>query len=155
TVLQVVPALRGDPVGRAALNVAQALLRAGARALVAAEDGALVADLEAAGGEWIELSDAMLNPLQLKRNAQALERIVAAERVDIVHAQSPSGGWSARAATARMSAWLVTSFPEAPWAHSWYGAAFASALRRGDHIIANSAYTAGRLGRRYHIAPQR
>ena len=145
TVLQVVPSLAGDPLGRTALNIAHALLRAGARAIVASEGGALVAELEAAGGDWIELADAKLNPLQLKRNAQALESIVTAERVDIVHAQSPSAAWSARLARPRLSAWLVTSFPEAPWAHSWYGAAFAGALRRGDHIIANSAYTAGRL----------
>src|SRR5262249_39112444 len=110
---------------------------------------------EAAGGQWIELADAKLNPLHLRRNAQALEEIVAAERVDIVHAQSPSAAWSARAARARLGAWLVTSFPEAPWAHSWYGAAFAGALRRGDHIIANSAYTAGRIGARYRIPPER
>jgi len=155
TVLQLVPSLGGDPLGRAALNIAQALLRAGARAIIAAEGGALVTELEAAGGQWIELADAKLNPLQLRRNAQALEEIVAAERVDIVHAQSPSAAWSARAARAHLGAWLVTSFPEAPWAHSWYGAAFAGALRRGDHIIANSAYTAGRIGARYRIPPER
>ena len=155
TVLQVVPALRGDPVGRAALDVARALLRAGGRAIVAGEGGALVAELETAGGEWIELVDAAFDPLRFKRNAQAIERIVASERVDIVHAQSVSAAWSARTARPRLAAWLVTSFPEAPWAHSWYGTALASALRRGDRIIANSAYTAGRIGRRYQIPPAR
>ena len=39
TVLQIVPALREEPVARAALNVASALVQSGARALVAAEDG--------------------------------------------------------------------------------------------------------------------
>jgi glycosyltransferase involved in cell wall biosynthesis len=155
TVLQLVPSLADDAQGRTALNVAQALLRAGARAIVAGDGGPLVEELETAGGQWVELADARLNPLQLKRNAQELERIVATERVDIVHAQSPSAAWSARAARARLGAWLVTSFPEAPWAHAWYSAALAGALRRGDHIIANSAYTASRIGARYQIPPTR
>jgi glycosyltransferase involved in cell wall biosynthesis len=151
TVLQVGTALRDDPEGRAALNVAQALLRAGARAMVAGEGGALVAELQATGGEWIEFAGATLNPLQLKRNAQALEHIVDAERVDIVHVHSASAAWSARATSQRLRAWVVTSLPEAVWAHSWYGAATASALRRGDRIIANSGYTASRLSKRYRI----
>jgi glycosyltransferase involved in cell wall biosynthesis len=155
TVLQVGPALRNDPEGRAALNLAHALLRAGARAIVAGEGGGLVAELQEAGGEWIELAGRTLNPVQLRRNTQELERIVDAERVDIVHAQSAGAAWSARAASRRLRAWLVTSFPEAPWAHSWYGAAVASALRRGDRIITNSAYTAGRLSARHRIPLER
>ena len=50
TVLQIVPALRQEPVARTALDVAAALRQAGARALVAGEDGPLVAELTAANG---------------------------------------------------------------------------------------------------------
>ena len=42
TILQIVPALREDPIARTAVNVAYALLQSGARALVAADDGPLV-----------------------------------------------------------------------------------------------------------------
>jgi hypothetical protein len=67
TVLQIVPALRQEPVARTALDVAAALRQAGARALVAAEDGPLVAELTAAGGEWIPLVNATVNPFRLRK----------------------------------------------------------------------------------------
>src|SRR5262249_55444154 len=54
TVLQIVPALREEPVARTALDVAAALRQAGARALVAAEEGPLVGELTAKRGRaWI------------------------------------------------------------------------------------------------------
>jgi hypothetical protein len=46
TILQIVPALREGPVARTALNVAQALLQWGARAMIAAEEGPLAAELK-------------------------------------------------------------------------------------------------------------
>src|SRR6266851_10020888 len=95
TVLQIVPALYEVPDARAAVNVAFALLQAGARALVAADDGPLVGELRAFGGEWIELRNATINPLRLRKNARVLENLIAAERVDIVHARSAGGAWSA------------------------------------------------------------
>src|SRR5437016_14435676 len=58
TILQIVPALYEEPSCRAAVNVAFALLQAGARALVAADDGPLVGELRAFGGEWIEFPNA-------------------------------------------------------------------------------------------------
>ena len=60
TILQLVPALRDDSVGQAAVDVALTLLQSGARAIVAGEDGPLVArlggDVAACEGES-ELDD--------------------------------------------------------------------------------------------------
>src|SRR6266851_3614308 len=53
TILQIVPALREEPVARTAVNVAYALLQSGARALIAAEEGPLVSELKAFGGERV------------------------------------------------------------------------------------------------------
>src|SRR5262249_57062278 len=69
TVLQIVPALREGPVARTALNVAAALVQSGARALVAGEEGPLVGELTAIGGEWAPLVNATVNPFQLRRSA--------------------------------------------------------------------------------------
>src|SRR5262249_56114850 len=85
TVLQIVPALREEPVARAALNVASALVQSGARALVAAEDGPLVSELTACGGEWAPLVNATGNPFKLRRGAPVLERLVFSAQVHIVH----------------------------------------------------------------------
>ena len=96
TILQIVPALREAPDARAAVDVARTLLRAGARALIAAEEGPLVSELRSFGAEWIPLTNATVDPLRLRRNVRAIEHIVSSERVDVLHAQSVGAAWSAR-----------------------------------------------------------
>jgi glycosyltransferase involved in cell wall biosynthesis len=152
TILQIVPALYEEPNARAAVNVAFALLQAGARALVAADDGPLVGELRACGGEWIEFPNATVNPLRLRKNAGVLENLIAAERVDIVHAQSGGGAWSARVAAARIAVWLVTTLPDAPTVKKRLFGPLSAALAQGDRIIAPSNYAAGPVMERYRVA---
>jgi glycosyltransferase involved in cell wall biosynthesis len=152
TILQIVPALYEEPNARAAINVAFALLQAGARALVAADDGPLVGELRAFGGEWVELTNATVNPLRLRKNARILENLVAAERVDIVHAQSAGGAWSAHVAAARIAFWLVTTLPDIPVLGGRLPAPIAGALAQGDRVIAPSLYAATPAMERYGVA---
>src|SRR6202048_5470125 len=86
TILQIVAALRDEPVARTALNVAQALLRSGARALVAAEAGPLAEELRSHGGEWIPLANDSISPLKLYRGARRLARLMASQWGAIVRA---------------------------------------------------------------------
>jgi glycosyltransferase involved in cell wall biosynthesis len=151
TILQIVPGMYEEPSTRAALNVAFALLQAGARALVAADDGPLVGELRACGGEWVELPDTV-NPLRLRKNARVLERLVGAERIDIVHAHTAGGAWSARVAAARIAVWIVTSLPDAPAVGRRWPAPVSAALAQGDRIIAPSIYAATPVMDRYRIA---
>ena len=127
TIVQIVPALRESPVARTAVNVAHALLQSGARALVASDDGPLVAELKAFGGEWVPLINATVNPFRLRRAARTLEQLIASERVDILHAQSTGGAWSANMAAGQVAVWLVTTLPDVP-AVSGLKAYWASAL---------------------------
>jgi glycosyltransferase involved in cell wall biosynthesis len=150
TILQIVSALREEPGARAAINIAYALLQAGARALIAAEDGPLTGELRGFGGEWIELPDSRINPFRLRRNAGFLEDLIAAERVDIVHAQSAGGAWSARIAAARIAVWLVTTLPDVP-ARVRLFPPFLGALAQGDRVIAPSIYAASPMIARYRI----
>jgi glycosyltransferase involved in cell wall biosynthesis len=150
TILQIVSALREEPGARAAINIAYALLQAGARALIAAEGGPLASELRGFGGEWIDFPDSGINPFRLRRNARLVEELIAAEGVDIVHAQSPGGAWSARIAAARIAVWLVTTLPDVPPRGRAYPA-FVSALAQGDRIIAPSIYAASPLIARYRI----
>lgn len=155
TILQIVPSLRDEPAARAAIEVAVGLLHTGGRALVAGEGGPLVGKLQTAGGEWIPLVNDTMNPLKLRRNANLLERLISAERVDIVHAHSAGAAWSALAATAHMPVWLVTSLGDSPKAPNRLRAFYTSALTRGDRVIASSAYVAGRMIERYRIPRER
>ena len=121
TILQLVPALHDDPAGNAAVDIALTLLQSGARAIVAGDEGALVGKLCAFGGEWLPMTHHTINPLRIFQNARRLARLIADERIDIVHAQSAAGAWSARSAIDRMPIHLVTSFPDRVPARSWAG----------------------------------
>src|SRR5437870_3826930 len=95
TVLQIVPALNANAAGRATIDIARALVHAGARAIVAAEGGALVDELESFGGEWLPFASSTLHPWRLRANAERLGAFLVEQRVDIVHAKSISAAWSA------------------------------------------------------------
>jgi len=151
TILQIVAALREEPQVRTALNVAFMLLQAGGRALIAGRDGPLVDELKAYGGEWIPLDADTTNPFTLRRNARAIEGLIGAERIDIIHAQCAGGAWSARRAAAKVAVWLVTTLPDVPPASFGEFKRTVGELARGDRVIAPSTYAATPVLDRYGI----
>jgi glycosyltransferase involved in cell wall biosynthesis len=151
TILQIVPALRESTSARTALNVAHTLLQAGARALVAGDDGPLVEELKGFGGEWIALATDSINPLTRSRSVRVLENLVGSERVDIVHAHSPGGTASARKAASKIAVWLVTTLADTPPVSS-RDFRQAATLARGDRVIAPSVHAATPVIERYGIA---
>ena len=153
TILQIVPALIEEPAARAAANIAHVLLRAGARALIAGEGGPLAGELTAAGAEWIPMRNASVNPLRLRRNARELERLIALERVDIVHAYDAGAAWSARVAASQIAVWLVTTLPDVP-SYTGLRGRYARALVQADRIIAPSNYAAAPIIQRFGVAPE-
>jgi glycosyltransferase involved in cell wall biosynthesis len=97
TVVQLLPALESGGVERSTLEIADALVRAGHRAIVVSAGGRLVPALEAVGGEHLTLDIGRKSPLTF-RHAAALRRLFARERADIVHARSRLPAWVARLA---------------------------------------------------------
>ena len=155
TILQLVPALHDDPAGNAAVDIALTLLQSGARAIVAGDEGALVGKLCAFGGEWLPMTHHTINPLRIFQNARRLARLIADERIDIVHAQSAAGAWSAHSAIDRMPIHLVTSFPDRVPARSWAGDWLRRSLARGDRVIAPSSYVSRAMIERYKLPAER
>jgi glycosyltransferase involved in cell wall biosynthesis len=155
TVLQIVAALTDEPAARAAVNVASALLRSGARALVAGGPGMLVGQLQALGGEWVQFAGSTLNPVKLRSNARALSELIAGERIDIVHAYSAPAAWSARTAIQEAGAWLITSYAGAPAARTELASLYQRALTRGHRIIADSEFAADLVIKRHDVDPDR
>ncbi|MCF7223264.1 glycosyltransferase [Marilutibacter chinensis] len=94
TVMQLLPALDSGGVERSTLEIAEALVRAGHRALVVSAGGRLVPRLQALGAEHIELEIGRKSPITLLR-ARALCRLIEAGRVDLVHARSRLPAWLA------------------------------------------------------------
>jgi glycosyltransferase involved in cell wall biosynthesis len=154
TILQIVPALSEEPVARTAVEVAKALLQSGARALVAAEGGPLADELRDGGGEWVALGNDSINPFRLRNRGHKLERLIASERIDIVHAQSIGGAWAANMAASQIAVWLVTTLADVP-AVSGLRAYWASALARGDRVITPSNFAAGPVMKRFDLPRDR
>ena len=107
TVLQILPALDETPAARDAVDLAVALLRSGARVIVAAEDGPLNSELQGLGGEWVRLVTETTNPLSITRNARTIANLVSTERVDLVHALGVGASRSAATLKKRAGVWLV------------------------------------------------
>ncbi len=92
TVVQLLPALHSGGVERSTLEIADALVRAGHRAIVISAGGRLVPRLEAAGAQHITLDIGRKSPLTL-RHVRHLRRIVVEANADIVHARSRLPAW--------------------------------------------------------------
>jgi len=155
TILQLVPAMRDDPAGQAAVEIARTLVEAGARAILAGQGGPLAGELRSFGAEWLPLPNDGWNPLQIRRNAARLANLVAAERIDIVHAQSAAAAWSALQAVHKQPVFLVTSFSDRLPANRWPGTLYGQSLTRGDRLIAPSSYVSLAMIERYRIKPER
>lgn len=154
TILQAVPAMRDDRLGQAALDLAVALLRSGARAMVAGTGGALVGELQALGGEWIEIDFAPSRPIGGRRSVEALANLIRAEHVDLVHAHGPDAARVALAANKRRTAALVTSYIGLPPAPSWRRPK-EEAQAMGDLVLACSGYAADLIEQRHRVAGER
>lgn len=94
TVVQLLPALESGGVERSTLEIAEALVQAGHRALVVSAGGRLVPKLEALGAEHITLDIGRKSLLSL-RHVRTLRALFTRERVDVVHARSRLPAWLA------------------------------------------------------------
>ncbi len=149
TVLQIVPSLEAGGAERTAVDIAAALVDAGARALVASTGGRLVPELQATGATFLPFPAATKNPARILWNAERLRRLAISEKVSLIHARSRAPAWSAFLAARRLGLPFVTTYhgayKETGPVKNWYN----SVMARGDAVIANSRFTAGLIGSRH------
>ncbi len=110
SVLQVIPRLDAGGAERTTIDIAEALVAAGARALVASEGGRMASDLQAVGGVLIPFPAASKNPIAMFFNMRKLARFIIRERVDIVHARSRAPAWVSLYAAHAADRPLVTTY---------------------------------------------
>lgn len=151
-ILQIIPTLDTGGAERTAIEMAEAIVAAGGRALVASQGGRLEDELGAVGGELIVFPAGTKNPAKILGNARALARLIRAENVALVHARSRAPAWSALMAARWTKRPFVTTYHgiynQKSALKSWYNGVMA----RGDAVIANSHYT-GRIVRDRHAIP--
>jgi glycosyltransferase involved in cell wall biosynthesis len=155
TVLIVVPSLDTGAADAGALGLTCVLTAAGHRAVVASRAGRLVADVTAAGGEFVPLDLASNNPAVMLRNAVTLARIARERNCDAIHALGRTAGWSA---------WLAARLRGIPFVTSWYKGfreqnifkhAYNGVMARGDRVVALSEQIAQLVHDRYGTPWQR
>jgi len=142
TILQVVPRLDAGGSELATIEIAQALSRAGASALVATEGGRMADEVGNAGGEIVALPVASKSPFTILANIGRLTKLIRDRKVDLVHARSRAPAWSAFLAARRTGKPFVTTYHGAYGEVGPFKAAYNSVMAKGDRVIANSRYTA-------------
>lgn len=155
TILQIIPELDTGGAERTTVEMAEAIVTAGGRAIVLSAGGRLVAELTATGAEHITFPAAAKKPWSILANARAIARLVKRERVDLIHARSRAPAWSALIAARRTRTHFVTTY------HGIYNEkgrmkrTYNSVMARGELVIANSLYTAELVRTRYGTNPSR
>lgn len=155
TILQIIPALETGGAELSAVEIAEALVQAGARAIVASAGGRLAERIVRAGGELAVLPLGTKSPFGMLANAGALARMIRNENVSLVHARSRAPAWSGLIAARRTGRPFVTTY------HGAYGEKgrmkrfYNGVMARGDVVIANSRWTADLIQARYGTTADR
>ncbi|MEM7423640.1 MAG: glycosyltransferase family 4 protein [Pseudomonadota bacterium] len=140
TIMQVVPRLEMGGVERGTLEIAEAIVAAGGRALIVTRGGQLEFRIQRAGGEIVYMNVDSKNPATLWQNARLMRRLIRDEGVDVVHARSRAPAWSAYWATRQTGTPFVTTY------HGTYNEefplkrAYNSIMAKGNPVIAISDF---------------
>lgn len=147
TVLQVLPALQSGGVERGTLEVAQALVGHGHRALVMSAGGRLVAPLVASGAEhfaWPIGKKSFKTLLLVGR----LRKFLLEQKVDILHARSRVPAWVVWLAWRGMNPATRPRFVTT--VHGPYSvSAYSAVMTKGERVIAISKMIINYLVRNY------
>ena len=149
TILQIIPALDAGGAERTTVDVAEGIVAAGGRALVATEGGRLVGELQAKGGEWVAFPAEAKNPAVMALNALRLAKLCRNEGVALIHARSRAPAWVALGAARRLRIPYVTTYHGSYSGTAGVKLLYNSVMARGDVVIANSHYTADLIRARH------
>jgi len=150
--LQVLPELDVSGVSRGTLDLSEAIVSSGRKAIVASNGGVFVNDLNRIGVEHYKLSLDSKFPLFIIKNAIFLAKIIRKESVSIVHARSRAPAWSAYLAAKWMKKPFVTTF------HGTYSLGplgikkiYNQIMTKGDAVIAISRFIHDHILTEYNL----
>lgn len=149
TILQITPRLDTGGAELSTIEITDAIVRGGGRALVATEGGRLASRITENGGEIVPFPAGTKNPIRILANARALERLIRMRGIDLVHARSRAPAWSALIAARRAGIPFITTYHGAYAEKGRLKRLYNSVMARAGVVIANSHYTAGLIRERY------
>ncbi|MEO0799169.1 MAG: glycosyltransferase family 4 protein [Pseudomonadota bacterium] len=152
TILQVIPELDAGGAEKTTVEVADAVVRAGGRAVIVTTHGRMIADAEAVGADVVRRNVVAKNPAAWISNARFLKRLIIERSVSLIHARSRAPAWSAEWAARRSGIPFVTTYHGAYGERNSLKKAYNAVMARGEVVIANSDYTARLVRERYDLA---
>jgi glycosyltransferase involved in cell wall biosynthesis len=150
TVVQVIPDLESGGAGASVVQIAQALVERGHRAIVVSEGGRMEADIKQAGARFVRLPVASKNPRQILANGGRLAALARDERADLLHAQSRGPAWSCLLAGRLASVPYVATCDNLYREQNPLKRVYNSAIVRGARVIALGERLARLIEDRYH-----
>lgn len=149
TILQVIPALESGGAEVETIEIANAIIAAGGRALVASKLGKKISSIL---NNKIELKNLPLdtkNPFQISKNTQLLKELIIKEKVDIVHVRSRAPAWSAYKAARSLGVPFVTTYHAAYRSNGIFKIFYNSVMAKGDRVIAISQFILDHIIKKY------
>jgi glycosyltransferase involved in cell wall biosynthesis len=154
-VLQVLASLEPGGSTRSAIDIARAVVEAGAASLVASAGGPLSGDLRRAGATPIDLPLDSRSPFALRRCARRLARVIREHGVGIVHARGPGPSWSAFRAASAAGAHFLATFDTVYSRGGRLQSRHTAAMAKGERVIAVSHFLADHIREAYPVDPGR
>jgi len=154
-ILIVVPTLDVGAADAGAVELTRILGAAGHRVTVVSRAGRMVADVNAAGGEFIPLDVSSNNPITMLRNAAALMRLARERKCCAIHALGRSGAWSALIAARLSRIAFITSWYKGFRDQNLFKHFYNGVMARGDRVVAVSEQIAQLINDRYGTPWQR
>ena len=145
TIVQLVPALNHGGAERGTVEMSEAIIRAGGRAVVISKGGFFESNLLRLGAEHITLDIKSKNPLRILFNRRRLKSIFAEIKPDLVHVRSRVPAWSAMGVGQQLKIPMVTTI-HGTWSFrgmSTFKRFYNGIMFKSNYIIAVSHYIAG------------
>lgn len=144
--------MQSGGVERGTIEIAEAIIAKGWRAVVASEGGRMADELQRKKAEHITLPLATKNPFKIWRNAAKLTSLIQREDISLIHARSRAPAWSAYLAAKRTGIPFVTTFHGTYNFKSKLKKRYNSVMTRGDLVIAISTHIAKHLRQEYEVS---
>ena len=139
-IVQILPALNNGGVERGTVEMAEAIIRAGGRAVVISSGGVLVSKLQRIGAEHVTLNVASKNPLKWMFVRRQVKDVLKSVGADLVHIRSRAPAWIALAAAKALGLKTVTTIHGRFKASTIFKRLYNGIMTKSDRIIAISHY---------------
>ena len=140
TIIQILPALNNGGVERGTIEMAEAILNAGGRAVIISSGGLMESKLARMGAEHIKLSVDSKNIFKILNNRRHLKTLLASMRPDVVHIRSRAPAWSGLNVAKKLGIPVVTTIHGRFKASTFLKKIYNGIMVKSDHIIVISNY---------------